>query len=204
MRTVFLAHTKAGRALNQKQIHRLWRCDCRGSAVPGVSPSHRNVSPKKRALIGSELLGLRRSRPRRQAGPGATPVACPEVEGLPGAEDQGQAIVDSTQRPLQGAFLIPPVLPVVLIQLEATASGRGPKELRAIRRASSENRAGLGIRDVSGGEAVAERRRGARVRLISSPPTGATSRNRPARGAFLIPRPLAEEPHSGPHSHWHS
>jgi hypothetical protein len=42
-------------------------------------------------------------------------VACPEVEGLPGAEDQGQAIVDSTQRPLQGAFLTPPVLPVVLI-----------------------------------------------------------------------------------------
>jgi hypothetical protein len=42
-------------------------------------------------------------------------VAYPEVEGLHGAEDQGQAIVDSTQRPLQGAFLIPPVLPVVLI-----------------------------------------------------------------------------------------
>ena len=66
-------------------------------------------------MIGSELLGLRRSRQRRQAGPGATPVAYPEVEGLHGAEDQGQAIVDSTQRPLQGAFLIPPVLPVVLI-----------------------------------------------------------------------------------------
>ena len=26
-------------------------------------------------------------------------------------------------------------------------------------------------------------------------PTGATGRNRPPRGAFLIPRPLAEEPH---------
>src|SRR5262249_14419801 len=42
---------------------------------------------------------------------------------------------------------------------EATASGRGPKELRAIRRTSSENRADFGIRDVSGGEAVAKRRR---------------------------------------------
>src|SRR5262249_60692643 len=31
----------------------------------------------------------------------------------------------------------------------------------------------------------------ARVRLIPTPPTGATSRNRPPRGAFLIPRPLA-------------
>ena len=42
-------------------------------------------------------------------------MAYPEVEKLPQAEDQGQAIVNSTQRPLQGAFLIPPVLPVVLI-----------------------------------------------------------------------------------------
>ena len=47
-------------------------------------------------------------------------MAYPEVEGLHGAEDQGQAIVDSTQRPLQGAFLIPPVLPVVLICQEGT------------------------------------------------------------------------------------
>ena len=46
-------------------------------------------------------------------------MAYPEVEGLHGAEDQGPAIVDSTQRPLQGAFLIPPVLPVVLIQGQA-------------------------------------------------------------------------------------
>ena len=30
-------------------------------------------------------------------------------------EDQGELNLDSTQRPLQGAFLIPPVLPVVLI-----------------------------------------------------------------------------------------
>ena len=30
-------------------------------------------------------------------------------------EDQGGSNFDSTQRPLQGAFLIPPVLPVVLI-----------------------------------------------------------------------------------------
>src|SRR4051812_12678837 len=32
--------------------------------------------------------------------------------------------------------------------------------------------------------------------LTTAPPTGATSRRRPPRGAFLIPRPLAEEPHS--------
>src|SRR4051794_29223329 len=31
--------------------------------------------------------------------------------------------------------------------------------------------------------------------LTTTPPTGATSRRRPPRGAFLIPRPLAEEPH---------
>jgi len=31
-------------------------------------------------------------------------------------EDQGELNLDSTQRPLQGAFLIPPVLPVVLIR----------------------------------------------------------------------------------------
>jgi hypothetical protein len=49
-------------------------------------------------------------------------VAYPEVEGLQGAEDQGQAIVDSTQRPLQGAFLIPPVLPVVLIPEDITTN----------------------------------------------------------------------------------
>jgi uncharacterized membrane protein YbhN (UPF0104 family) len=48
-----------------------------------------------------------------------------------------------------------------LTRHEATASGRGPKELRAIWRASSENRAGLGLRDDSGGEAVAEHRGGA-------------------------------------------
>ena len=34
-----------------------------------------------------------------------------------GLKTRGQAIVDSTQRPLQGAFLIPPVLPVVLIRM---------------------------------------------------------------------------------------
>ncbi len=32
-------------------------------------------------------------------------------------EDQGELNVDSTQRPLQGALLIPPVLPVVLITM---------------------------------------------------------------------------------------
>jgi hypothetical protein len=34
-----------------------------------------------------------------------------------GLKTKGQAIDDSTQRPLQGAFLIPPVLPVVLIYI---------------------------------------------------------------------------------------
>jgi hypothetical protein len=38
-----------------------------------------------------------------------------ENEKLQRVEDQGELNVDSTQRPLQGAFLIPPVLPVVLI-----------------------------------------------------------------------------------------
>jgi hypothetical protein len=47
------------------------------------------------------------------------------------------------------------------------------------------------------GAASAERSGEASVRLTSTPPTGATARNRPPRGAFLllIPRPLAEEPH---------
>src|SRR5262245_21723952 len=65
-----------------------------------------------------------------------------------------------------------------LTRHEVTASGRGPKEHRAIRRASSENRAVLGLGNVRGGEAVAERREGAGVELTSSPPTGATSRHR--------------------------
>ncbi len=38
-----------------------------------------------------------------------------EQEKLQRDEDQGELNLDSTQRPLQGAFLIPPVLPVVLI-----------------------------------------------------------------------------------------
>ena len=38
-----------------------------------------------------------------------------EDEKLQRDEDPGELNVDSTQRPLQGAFLIPPVLPVVLI-----------------------------------------------------------------------------------------
>src|SRR5436190_6906460 len=37
--------------------------------------------------------------------------------------------------------------------------------------------------------------------LTTTPPTGATSRRRPPRGAFLIPRPLAEEPHSSLANH---
>src|SRR5262249_21141780 len=78
-----------------------------------------------------------------------------------------------------------------LTRHEVTASGRGPKELRAIQRASSVNRAVLGIGNIRGGEAVAKRRGGAGVSLTSTPPTGATSRNRPPPGAFLIPRPLA-------------
>ena len=41
-----------------------------------------------------------------------------EQEKLQRDEDQGELNLDSTQRPLQGAFLIPPVLPVVLIPVE--------------------------------------------------------------------------------------
>jgi len=40
-------------------------------------------------------------------------------------EDQGELNLDSTQRPLQGAFLIPPVLPVVLISWLGKFRGQG-------------------------------------------------------------------------------
>jgi hypothetical protein len=40
-----------------------------------------------------------------------------EQEKLQRDEDQGELNLDSTQRPLQGAFLIPSVLPVVLIRV---------------------------------------------------------------------------------------
>src|SRR3954452_14923340 len=59
-----------------------------------------------------------------------------------------------------------------------------PEELRAFRRTCSKERAGLGIPEVSVGEAVVEHRGRGRVWLTSSPPTGATSRNRPPRGGL--------------------
>src|SRR5262249_15636035 len=59
-----------------------------------------------------------------------------------------------------------------------------PEELRAIRRTCSKERAGLGIHEVSVGEAFVEHRGRGRVGLTSSPPTGATSRNRPPRGGL--------------------
>ena len=78
---------------------------------------------------------------------------------------------------------------------EATASGR------VTRRASSDPACFLRVfllarpSESESGVASAERSGGASIRLTSTPPTGATSRRRPPRGAFLIPRPLAEEPH---------
>src|SRR5262249_56946548 len=74
-----------------------------------------------------------------------------------------------------------------------------PEELRAIRRAFCPHHLG----DRSGGSRMARGRGAAEGRpvhrpgllLISTPPTGATSRRRPPRGTFLIPRPLAVELH---------
>jgi hypothetical protein len=68
-----------------------------------------------------------------------------------------------------------------------------PEEHRAFRRTCSQERAGIGGHEATAGDVVVELQGRGRVRLSSSPPQrGATSRNRPPRWAFLIPRRRAE------------
>src|SRR3954452_18024139 len=72
-----------------------------------------------------------------------------------------------------------------------------PEELRAIRSALCRPPSRGALRRRTGGPGPGGR--GGRCHslglLTPTPPTGATSRRRPPRGAFLIPRPLAEELH---------
>src|SRR5215472_10594833 len=83
-----------------------------------------------------------------------------------------------------------------------------PEELRAIRRASSDrrDRAGVYERELRTafaeppGSCLCRLRARALVFIKPRPPTGATSRRGPPRGAFLIPRPLAEVGYCHAHS----
>jgi len=90
----------------------------KGSAVPGVPLSHRDLGQMNGTLFGPSF---RDRGPRVSAvSPDENPFrrCIHEQEKLRRNEDQGELNLDSTQRPLQGAFLIPPVLPVVLIRID--------------------------------------------------------------------------------------
>ena len=86
-----------------------------GSAVPGVHLSHRNLGHMNGTLFGRNLwdCGSRVSAVRLDEYPIRRCIH--EQEKLQRDEGQGELNLDSTQRPLQGAFLIPPVRPVLLI-----------------------------------------------------------------------------------------
>ena len=87
----------------------------KGSAVPGVHLSHRDLGQMNGTLFGESLwdCGSRVIAVRLDDYP--IRMFIHEQVTLHRDEDQGEFNLDSTQRPLQGAFLIPPVLPVVLI-----------------------------------------------------------------------------------------
>src|SRR5271166_2758539 len=90
----------------------------KGSAVSGVHLSHRDLGHMNGTSLGRRLwdCGTRVSAARLDEYPSRRCIH--EQAKLQRDEDQGGSNFDSTQRPLQGAFLIPPVLPVVLIFLE--------------------------------------------------------------------------------------
>src|SRR5271165_3042454 len=87
----------------------------KGSAVSGVHLSHRDLGHMNGTSFGRRLwdCGTRVSAARLDEYPSRRCIH--EQAKLQRDEDQGGSNFDSTQRPLQGAFLIPPVLPVVLI-----------------------------------------------------------------------------------------
>ncbi len=90
----------------------------KGSAVSGVHLSHRDLGHMNGTSFGRRLwdCGTRVSAARLDEYPIWRCIH--EQAKLQRDEDQGESNFELTQRPLQGAFLIPPVLPVVLIVSE--------------------------------------------------------------------------------------
>jgi hypothetical protein len=116
----------------------------KGSAVFGVYLSHRDLGHMNGTSFGRRLWdrGTRVSAARLDEYPIRRWIH--EQAKLQRDEDQGESNFESTQRPLQQAFLIPPVLPVVLICRGKMTSLRGgglpgsfnlPRELRMSRMA---------------------------------------------------------------------
>ncbi len=87
----------------------------KGSAVPGVHLSHRDLGHMNGTLFGGSLWDCESHVSTVRLDEYPIRRCIHEQEKLQRDEDQGELNLDSTQRPLQGAFLIPPVLPVVLI-----------------------------------------------------------------------------------------
>ena len=88
----------------------------KGSAVPGVHLSHRDLGHMNGTLFGGSLWDCESHVSTVRLDEYPIRRCIHEQEKLQRDEDQGELNLDSTQRPLQGAFLIPPVLPVVLIR----------------------------------------------------------------------------------------
>ena len=97
----------------------------KGSAVSGIHQGHRDLGHMNGTSFGRRLwdCGTRVSMPSLDEYPSRRCIH--EQAKLQRDEDQGGSNFDSTQRPLQGAFLIPPVLPVVLIYNLLTGSSTG-------------------------------------------------------------------------------